>query len=118
MRRFASIVAIFLLLTSVAPVLACVTGGAMSREESACCRSMHRQCEQMAKMGCCRTEVRTEEAPQMVATSPATDVHWVCVAQLVPFDASVPAIAAVSLQVPIEHSPPGLLTTKITVLRI
>jgi hypothetical protein len=118
MRRLASIVAVFLLLTAVAPVLACVTGGAMSREESACCRSMHGRCGEMEKMGCCRTEVRTDETPQIAATSPVTDVHWVCVAQLAPLAAPVLPFASVSLLVPIEHSPPGLMTTKIIVLRI
>ena len=118
MRRLASIVAILLLLTAVTPVLACVTGGAMSREESACCRSMHGQCEEMAKMGCCRTEVQKDEAPQIAATSPATDIHWVCIAQLAPLAASMQRHAIISLLSPIEHSPPGLLTTKVTVLRI
>jgi hypothetical protein len=118
MRRLASIVAILLLLTAVAPVLACVTGGAMNREENACCRSMHGQCGEMAKMGCCRTEVRTDETPQIAATFQSTDVHWVCVAQLAPLAASVQNLAFVSMRVPVEHSPPGLLTTKITVLRI
>ena len=118
MRRFASIVAILLLLTAVAPVLACVTDGAMSREESACCRSMHGQCGDMAKMGCCRTEVQKDETPQIAATSTATDIHWVCVAQLAPLAASMQTQATVSLLSPIEHSPPGLLAAKITVLRI
>ena len=118
MRRFASIVAILFLLTAVAPVLACMTSGTMSREESACCRSMHGQCGEMAKMGCCRTEVQKDETPQIAATSPATDVHWVCVAQLAPLAASMQTHASVSLLSPIEHSPPGLLATKITVLRI
>jgi hypothetical protein len=118
MRRLISIVAIFLLLTTVAPVLACVTGGAMSREESACCRSMHGRCGGMAKMGCCRTEIRTDEIPQIAAVSPATDIHWVSVAQLVPLADPVQTIEPALWQVPIEHSPPGLLTAKTTVLRI
>src|SRR5580704_1167134 len=77
MRRLASIVAIVLLLTAAAPVMACLTSVVMSHEESACCRAMHGQCGHMEKMGCCRTEVRTDETPQIAAISPATDVQWV-----------------------------------------
>ena len=118
MRRLASLVAILLLLSAVAPVLACVTGTAMSHEESACCRSMHGQCGDMAKTGCCRTEVKTDETPQIAATSPTVDVHWIVVAQLAPLALPAQSIAPVSLQIPLEHLPPGLLTAKITVLRI
>jgi hypothetical protein len=118
MRRLASFVAILLLLTAVAPVLACVTGRAMSREESACCQSMHGQCGNMAKMGCCRTEVRTDETPQIPAAFPATDVQWVVVAQLAPGVSPIQSMAATWLQTPEDYFPPGLLTAKITVLRI
>ncbi len=82
MRRAASVVAILLLLIAAAPVMACVTSMVMSHEESACCRAMHGQCGHMEKMGCCRTEVRTDETPQIAGTSPAIDVQWVCVAHL------------------------------------
>jgi hypothetical protein len=118
MRRLASFVAIFLLLTVVAPVLACVTGSAMSREESACCRSMQGQCGDMAKMGCCRTEVRTDETPQIAAVSPATDVQWVVVAQVSPQISAMQTVAPALLQVPEDYFPPGLVTAKTTVLRI
>ena len=63
MRRLSSIAAILLLLTAAAPVMACLTSVAMSHEESACCRAMHGQCGHMEKMGCCQTEVRTDESP-------------------------------------------------------
>jgi hypothetical protein len=115
MRRLASFVAILLLLTAVAPVLACVTGTAMSREESACCRAMHGQCKDMAKMGCCQTEVRTDETPQMVATSPTTDVHWVVVAHVAPELSAVQTVAPAFLQMLEGYFPPGLVTAKITV---
>ncbi len=118
MRRLTSILAILLLLITAAPVLACVTGAAMSHEESACCRAMHGQCGEMAKQGCCRTEVRTDNTPQIAATSPAVSVHWICVAHL----PSLPSPARLAVptvwHVPDEHSPPGLLTAKTTVLRI
>jgi hypothetical protein len=118
MRRFASIVAILLLLTAAAPVMACLTSVVMSHEESACCLSMHGQCGHMEKMGCCRTEVRTDETPQIAATSPATDVHWVCVAHLPALSNPVHFVISTVWLTPDEHSPPGLLTAKTTVLRI
>ena len=118
MRRLTSIVAILLLLTAAAPVMACVTSVVMSHEESACCRAMHGQCVDMEKMGCCRTEVRTDETPQTAATSPATDVQWICVAYLPSLPAPVHAISSTVWRATDEHSPPGLLSTKTTVLRI
>ena len=118
MRRIASIVAILLLLATAAPVMACVTNVVMSHEESACCRAMHGQCGHMEKMGCCRTEVRTDETPQIAGTSPATDVQWVCVARLAGLSAPVHFVASTVWFMPDEHSPPGLLTATTTVLRI
>jgi hypothetical protein len=118
MRRLASIVAILLLLTAAAPVMACLTNVVMSHEESACCQAMHGRCGGMEKMGCCRTEVRTDETPQSAATSPATDVHWICVAYLPTLPAPIHVIATTVQRMPDEHSPPGLLAVKTTVLRI
>ena len=63
MRRLTGIVAILLLLTAAAPVMACLTNVVMSHEESACCQAMHGQCGHMEKMGCCRPEVRADESP-------------------------------------------------------
>ena len=51
MRRLASFVAILLMLTAAAPVMACLTNVVMSHEESACCRAMHGQCGHMAEDG-------------------------------------------------------------------
>jgi hypothetical protein len=118
MRRLASIVAILLLLAAAAPVMACVTGVVMSREESACCRSMHGQCGHMEKMGCCRTEVQTDGTPQIAATSPAIDVQWVRVAHVRTLPAPLHLVASTAWRVPDEHSPPGLQTAQTTVLRI
>lgn len=73
MRRLASIVALLLLLTTAAPMMACVMGTAMSYEENACCRAMRGNCDEMAKTGCCRTEVRTDKQPQMAATAPSIE---------------------------------------------
>jgi hypothetical protein len=118
MRRLVSIVAILLLLASAAPVMACLTNVVMSHEESACCRAMHGQCGHMQKMGCCQTEVRTDETPQLSATSPAIDVQWICVGH--PPVLSIQSLSAASIvwRLPNDHSPPGLLTAKTTVLRI
>ena len=118
MRRFASIIAILLLLTAAAPVMACLTSVAMSHEESACCRAMHGQCGHMEKMGCCQTEVRTDESPQIATVSPAIHVQWICIAHLPSLPAPRNFIVSTVRYAPDEHSPPGLLTAKTTVLRI
>ncbi|HTC76497.1 MAG TPA: hypothetical protein VK684_13035 [Edaphobacter sp.] len=118
MHRIAGIIAILLLLTSAAPIMACLMNVVMTHEESACCRAMHGQCGHMEKMGCCKTDVRTDETPQIAATSPATDLQWVCVALLPSFSIQVHPVASVVWHLPNDHSPPGLLTAKTTVLRI
>jgi hypothetical protein len=118
MRRLTGIIAILLLLTAAAPVMACLTNVVMSHEESACCQAMHGQCGHMEKMGCCRPEVRADESPQIAATSPATDIQWVCVAYLPALSAPVHFVASRVWLMPDEHSPPGLLSVKNTVLRI
>jgi hypothetical protein len=118
MRRFASIVALLLLLTSAAPVLACMTSSTMSREENACCRAMHGDCGEMAKTGCCRTEVRTDDRPQIATKIQAIDLHWAVIDWLTPAVVAVHAVPPSSLHIPAEHSPPGLLNAKTTVLRI
>jgi hypothetical protein len=118
MRRLVSIVAILLLLASAAPVMACLTNVAMSHEESGCCRAMHGQCAHMQKMGCCQTEVRTDDTPQIAATSPAIAVQWICVGHPPSLSIQPLSVASILWRLPNDHSPPGLLTTKITVLRI
>jgi len=118
MRRLASLVAIFILLSTAAPLLACMAGSAMSREESACCRSMHGNCGEMTRMGCCRTETRADEHPQLAAVTPKTDVSFAVISWLAPVPANVHAVLPSLLQKPDEHSPPGLVTAEITVLRI
>jgi hypothetical protein len=122
MRRLASIAALLLVLTTLAPMLACVAGDAMTREKSACCKSMQAggasQCAQMAKMGCCRTEARTETTPQLATISPAIDFRPALVLSLTSVDISHPVATIASFQKPLEHFPPGLLTTKTAVLRI
>jgi hypothetical protein len=118
MRRLASFVAIFILLTAAAPLLACMTGSAMTKEESACCRSMHGKCGDMAKMGCCRTEARTDHHPQLATTGPAIDVPLAAFAWLAPVLTTALPLSRALLQAPDEHSPPGLLAATFIVLRI
>jgi len=118
MRRLASMIALLVLISAAAPLLACMTGTAMSAEESACCRAMHGNCGEMAKMGCCRTEVRTDDHPQLATMAPPTDIYWAVIAWLSPFIGSMQHVPSSQLQAPKEHSPPGLLIAKTAVLRI
>jgi hypothetical protein len=117
-RRLASFVAIFILLSTAAPLLACMTGKAMNQEESACCRSMHGNCGDMAKMGCCKTEVKTDQSPQLATAAPAMNIHFAVIAWLAPLLPSVQTLHPSLFRSPDEHSPPGLLTAQISVIRI
>jgi hypothetical protein len=118
MRRLASLIALLLLLSAAAPVLACVTGSVMSHEENSCCRAMHGNCGKMAKTGCCKTEVRTDERPQIATTIQSIDLHWAVIDWLTPTIVAVQTPQHFLFNAPEEHSPPGLLTAKTTVLRI
>lgn len=117
-RRLASIVALILLLSSAAPVLACVTGSAMSHAESACCRAMHGQCGAMEQQGCCRTEIRTDNAPQFAVAEAGVSVQWVCVAYL-PMVVTEERVGLARVWVaPDDESPPGDVSGRTTVLQI
>jgi hypothetical protein len=72
----------------------------------------------MEKMGCCRTEVRTDERPQIAAQAQSVHLHWVVIGWLTSADVAVQTAPASLFDAPDEHSPPGLITAKITVLRI
>lgn len=118
MRRLAGILAIFILLLTAAPLLACMTKSAMSQEESACCRAMHGKCDGMEKMGCCRTEVRSDEQPQLAVSAPILDLHLAVVDWLKPFAFEARNLPSSVLEAADAHSPPGLVIARITVLRI
>jgi hypothetical protein len=118
MRRLTSILAILILLLTAVPLLACMTGGAMSQEEGACCRSMHGQCSGMEKMGCCRTEVQADDHPQAAAFAPAMNLHLAVVEWLDPFVSEVGNVLPSLLEITDTHSPPGLVIARTTVLRI
>lgn len=117
MRRLLSLAAVLLLLASAAPVMACVTNLAMNSTESACCRSMHGQCGEMVKQGCCQTVVHNN-SPQLAVESATLAFHWTVIAEQGRF------MQPVALDTPMrrvsfaEHSPPGLRIAQITVLRI
>jgi hypothetical protein len=118
MRRFTTIVALLFLLSTAAPVLACMTGGAMGHAENDCCVAMHGKCGKMAKTGCCKSEVRTDENPQIAAKVLSLDLHWAVIGWVSSLSTPVQAVQITLLHIPDEHSPPGLLITKNTVLRI
>ena len=117
MRRLLSLVAVLLLLASAAPVMACVTDLAMSPTESACCRSMHGQCGEMVKQGCCQTVVHNN-SPQLAVESATLAVHWIVIAQAARFMQPVALVNPTRQVFLDEHSPPGLLIAQTTVLRI
>lgn len=117
MRRAFTLVAVLLLLTTAAPVLACVTDRAMNHTESVCCRAMHGQCGDMAKQGCCRTESYSQ-APQFATQSAVLATHWVIFAHLPHPLIVVAAVSGPRAVVPDEYSPPGLLYAATTILRI
>jgi len=79
---------------------------------------MHGSCGDMAKMGCCRTEVRTDEYPQLAATAPPIDAHFAVIFWLSPPLADTKTVPSSLLRTPEEHASPGLVTAEITVLRI
>jgi hypothetical protein len=118
MRRLVGTLALLILISASGPLLACMTGSAMTQQESACCRSMHGDCGAMAAMGCCRTELRTESHPQLATPSPCAHVHLAVVTRLAPSVDLMHGVSSSSHQVPEEHAPPGLLLAKTTVLRI
>jgi hypothetical protein len=118
MRRFSAIIVILLLLSTAAPLMACATGNAMTQAESACCRSMHGNCGDMANMGCCQKQLRTDNSPQRATATPSTDVQWSIIAYLPRIADVVQFVPRARFQAPVEHSPPGLRIAKITVLRI
>ena len=118
MRRLVSFVAILLLFITAAPVLACVTDASMTHEESACCRSMHGNCGEMAQTGCCRTEFHADVNPQLAASAPDLQLAFFLVAWFAPSFKPVFTVDLSPYRFPNEHPPPGLLIARMTVLQI
>jgi hypothetical protein len=117
-RRLTSIVAILLLLITAAPVLACATDASMTHEERACCRSMQGDCGEMAKTGCCRTEFHADVHPQLAASTPDLHLAFFLVTWLAPTINQISTVDLSPHRFPNEHSPPGLLIARMTVLQI
>ncbi len=90
----------------------------MTREESACCRQMHGNCGDMAKMGCCRTEAHTDQNPQLATHAPSINLPLAMIGRLDPVLTSASFSSHLTLRAPEEHSPPGLLTAAFIVLRV
>ena len=117
-RRLATFVVMLLLMTGAAPVLACVTGAAMSKTQTACCREMHGQCGEMAKTGCCGVELKSDVQPQLMTAAVSMDVRWVWLgAAWVPMKTGM-VVSGSGLKAPDQHSPPGLVVARISKLRI
>jgi hypothetical protein len=118
MRRLSTFIAILILLSTAAPLMACLTSTAMTQEESACCRSMHNNCGDMAAMGCCQKQIKTDNAAQPATAALAPAVQWSIVALPAPITDVARLIPRAQFQTPDEHSPPGLRIAKTTILRI
>ena len=118
MRRCSSIVAVFLMLVMMMPVLACASAPKMTRMEQDCCQQMHGACGEMAKQGCCQIEVRNDlsQLPAHVVAAPVLPL--VAIAFLYPLLFDLPASVGHPWRLPNQHSPPGLLIASTTVLRI
>jgi hypothetical protein len=98
--------------------MVCMTDSVMSQRESACCVAMHGKCDGMEKMGCCRTEVRSDEHPQLAASAPMVDLQLAVVDWLEPLGSEVKSVSSSALEIADAYSPPGLVIARITVLRI
>jgi len=118
MRRISTLVALLLLLSAAVPMLACVTGRAMTHEESACCRAMHGDCAKTEKMGCCKKEISTDGSPQFASSGPSTEIQWTVCPEFVSGSIFAQVVFPALLSVPAGHSPPGMLIAATTILRI
>jgi hypothetical protein len=72
----------------------------------------------MEKMGCCRTEVRTDEDPQLVTSVQVIDSHLAVVDWLETFVFKAQSVPPSVIEIADAHSPPGLIIARITVLRV
>ena len=117
-------VSVLAMLLAALPVMACVRPGAeMTAAERECCKKMAAQCGgagMMKSHGCCQTTVSPDKFDAMKTSSSQIDhsLPDFC-AQVVPLEATAalqPAFATNIASPP--HSPPGLLSSATTVLRI
>ena len=117
-------ISILAMLLAALPVMACVQPGAeMTAPERECCKKMAAQCGgagMMKSHKCCQTDVAPNSLDAMKTSSSQIDhsLPDFC-AQVVPLEATAalqPAFATNIASPP--HSPPGLLSSATTVLRI
>jgi hypothetical protein len=111
-----------LLAAFLAPAMACaLPGSRMSEPEHACCKRMKGECGRMkmpASHGCCQKNI---EASHLDAVQPSTSSYHpaISLTAILPQSWPLPA-PSVNLQpiARVEHSPPGIPTPPISVLRI
>ena len=117
-------VSILAMLLAALPVMACARPGAtMTAAEHDCCKRMAEQCGHsgMAKShGCCQTQVSPNDFHALKAPSSHLDHSLLELhAQPVLLQAIADPELMFSTSVPFPtHSPPGLLSSATTVLRI
>jgi hypothetical protein len=117
-RRLTSTIAVFVMILMMLPVLACSATSNMSRTDRDCCEQMHGKCGDMARQGCCQVEVHTDltQLPSQMTVAPVLPVALVAI--IYPRMIEQPAMHGSRSRVPDDHSPPGLLIARSTVLRI
>jgi len=117
-------VSVLAMLMAALPVMACARPGAeMTAAERECCKKMAAQCGgagMMKSHKCCQTDIAPNSLDAMKTSSSQIDhsLPDFC-AQVVPLEATAalqPAFATNIASPP--HSPPGLLSSATTVLRI
>jgi hypothetical protein len=121
MRQFGAI--LLLLVSWVAPAMACMAPDAeMTTEERVCCRMMRNQCGQMMEMpashDCCKKAPKTISEAVIKTKTIAFHPLTFAVVFVSSFDLLAPHSAITGwLQRP-EHSPPKAPPSSITILRI
>src|SRR5712691_10346804 len=117
-------VSILALLLAALPVMACtVPGATMTAAERDCCKRMAEQCHRsgMANSdGCCQTQASPNGLHALKTSSSQLDpslvnIHAQPVAVLA--GTALPVMLTASMPSP-THSPPGLIASATTVLRI
>jgi hypothetical protein len=116
-------VSILGLLLAALPVMACtIPGTAMTKAEHDCCKKMAEQCGRsgMGKPhGCCQTQASPNDFNALKASSSQFD-HSLVDLHMLPANvqaAKLQLMFVPSISSP-THSPPGLLASATTVLRI
>ena len=117
-------VSVLAMLLAALPVMACARPGAeMTAAERECCKKMAAQCGgsgMMKSHGCCQTTVSPDKFDAMKTSSSQIDhsLPHLC-APFVPLEAPAPQQLAFATNIASPpHSPPGLLFSATTILRI